>query len=170
MQTFKRRDRDKRDTDSVIIDEIAMRSFAVASQSLPVVADKNEDRILVQAILLQPGDTPSDLFIHESDLTVVEADEAPGAEFRAIRLRRFIGSMRVVKMNPGEKRVVLLALQPVQSGIHHQVARPLNSAEVEMFIFFQVELVIIVLKPLIEPPAAVQDKGADKSSALIALR
>jgi len=140
----------------------------MAPQSLTMISDKDMDAVLAQTVLLQPGDTPSNLFVHEGDLAVVLADEAPPAVFRKIGLRRLIGGIRVVKMDSGEEGAGLLLIQPGQRSIHHLHARFLFGPEVNMPVFLQVKLIVILLEALLKPPAPVQNKRTDEGTASIA--
>ena len=73
-QSLKGRRDDKRNVGGIVIDEVAVSPFPMTPQSLPMIASKDDDGVIAQAVLLQPSDTPSDLFVHESDFAVVPAD------------------------------------------------------------------------------------------------
>ena len=76
LELGKRRNDEKRHVDHGVVNEEPMGLFAMASQSFAVVTDEDEDRFLIQTVLRQPGHAPADLFIHKSDLAVIEAGAA----------------------------------------------------------------------------------------------
>ncbi len=152
----------------VIIDEIAVRAFAVAPQRLAVVADEHDGRRLVQAGPGQPVGQAAYLLVHEGDLAVVRAGRAAAGIGGGVGFGRRVGHVGVVEMDPGEEGLGLGRIEPGQGRVHDLVPRPLDFAEVEVPVFLQVELVVVVGEALLEPPSAVEDEGGDEGAGLVA--
>ena len=168
LQGGERHRNQERDMHGVIVDEVAVRAFAVAPQRLAVVADENDRRRLVQAVAGQPIGQAAYLFVHEGDLPVVEAVEPATGIGGRIRLGRSVGHMGIIEVDPGEEGLGLGGIEPGQGRVHDLVPRPLDLAEVEMFILLQVELVVVVREALLEAPAAVEDERGDEGAGLVA--
>ena len=73
FQIVDRRRHDEGDMLCVVVDVKAMSAFAMAPQPLAVIADDDNDGVLIEAGALQPGEAPIDLFIREGDLAIVKA-------------------------------------------------------------------------------------------------
>ena len=160
---------DERHVHRVVVDEVAVRPFAVPAEALSVVADHHDGRLTVETVRLQPRQQPPHLLIGEGDLAVVEAGHAARAELRAEGLRRLVGRVRVVEVDPGEERLLRAALEPGQRSVDHLVGGPLHAAEVEVLVLLQVEAIVVDLEALVEAPPAVEDERADERSRRVAL-
>jgi len=68
-----------------------------------------------QVIVLQPLIEAANLFIHEGNFTVIEADRRRVSISRKIGLWRFIRQMGIIKVNPGKERLTLISVSQVRA-------------------------------------------------------
>ena len=87
-----------------------MLLFAVFAQRFTVIAKEYDHGAVVELIALQPREEASEFVVGVSDLSVVGMTAVLGA----IRLRRIVGTVGVVQMQPEEKRSPWILLQPGQ--------------------------------------------------------
>ena len=73
-------------------------------------------------------------------------------------------------MNPGEERLALVAIEPMERRVHHLVAGPLHRRQIEVLELPQVELVVVDAEALVEAPAAVEHERSDERAGLITVR
>ena len=160
----------ERQAQSVVVHEVSVGPFAVAAQGLSVIAQDDDDRLLVQPIGVEPGNETSHLRVDKGDLAVIETGRTSPAVLRQEGLRRLVGRVRVVEVDPDKEGILLLSLEPGQSGVHDLVGWPLDAGEVEMLVLLEIELVVVHVEALVETPSPVEDEGADEGSGLVALR
>ena len=74
-----------------------MGLFSVLAQGFPVIAGEDDDRIVAPAPAFDGGEELLQGGVDIGDLTVVE----PAVVFGKKRLRRLVGFMRIVAVDPG---------------------------------------------------------------------
>src|SRR5207245_7143246 len=117
-----------------------------------------------EAPLLQERQQPPDLRVGERNLAVVEASAIAAGE----GFRRCVRKMRIVKVDPQEKRLPRDPLQPAQRLIHYQVAAPLGEVEIGLVQPAEVEMIEVGFKPLIQSESGVENGRADKGGRRVA--
>src|SRR5581483_4126329 len=107
-----------------IIKKDSVSIFLVFPQAFPVIADNYDGGVFVPALLLQIGEKMPKGGIRVGDLAVVKT------VFVGLRIwsGRFVGIVRIVKMNPNEARTCTVRVQPILGMLHHVHAAPLYPA------------------------------------------
>ena len=147
-----------------VVDEEGVRVLAVLAEALAVVGEEDEDRAVPDPRALQPRDeAPHDL-VGVGDLAEVRLARVAREE----RLRRLVGRVGVVEVDPGEELLRLHALEPREGEVHHLVALLLDGAEVHDLVLREVEVVGVVVEALVEAPARVEHPGADEGAGRVA--
>ena len=95
-----------------------MGLFAVLAEAFAVIAAEHHERVGLLARGRQPRQNPADLRIGEGDFAVVSIT----ARLFEKCLRRIIGRVRIVEMDPGEERGVALPPQPCERRVGDDVA------------------------------------------------
>jgi len=85
-----------------------MLVLAVLAEAFAVVADNDNQRRLIKGGAFQPAEKLADVGIGEFYFAVVAAP----AMARRVGLGRRVRIVRIVKMDPGEKRTAPVCLQP----------------------------------------------------------
>ena len=99
---------DQRNVDGRVVDEEAMLFFAVLAQRLSVIAEHDDRGAVVKLVLLQPGDQASQFVVGVGNFAVIRMRAVLGAK----GLRRIVRTVRIVQMQPEEKRTSRSLLQP----------------------------------------------------------
>src|SRR5215469_16008144 len=95
-----------------------------------------------------------------SDLAIVEMS----AVFGAVRLRRVIRAMRIVKMKPKEKGMIGGVPEPGDGAVDTLSRFAIDQADVFLFESLGGKCVIIKIEAAGQSPTAVQHKGTDNRS------
>ena len=82
-----------------LVDEEAVRAFAVFAEALAVIAHHHDDGAIGEVMRIEIAEQPADLRIDEGDLADVRM---PGVA-RLERLWRIVRRVRVVEMDPAEE-------------------------------------------------------------------
>ena len=77
--------------------------------------------------------------------------------------------MRVIKVDPDEKRVLAVFPKPIEGQVHDFVSRPLGAVQIFFKAGTHLEMVVIKIEPMIEAEAGVQHRRADKSAGSISV-
>src|SRR5260370_26011795 len=98
---------DDRDAHGRIVDEETVLSFAVLSKGFAVIAEEDDQGIVIEAVggLLEPGEEPSQLAVRVGDFALIGL-------LRVLRAERFgwvIRTVRVVEMEPEEQRLIWMS-------------------------------------------------------------
>src|SRR5579864_2410267 len=88
---------------------------------------------------------------------------------RAIRFRWIVRAMRIVQVQPEEKRAARILLQPGQCTADALAGGTLHQAQSSIGEGFGRERVIVEIKSAGQPPAAVENERADHRSRRIAV-
>src|ERR1035437_4598333 len=91
-----------------VVDEEAVRLFAVLSQAFAMVAAEHDYRVPIDSFLFQEAEKPSDLFIGKRNFSIVGLCRI----LATIRLGRTIRKMRIVEMHPKKKLLLRILRQP----------------------------------------------------------
>ena len=91
---------DERDVHGRIVDEETVLFFAVLSKGFAVIAEENDQRIVIEVVggMLEPGEEPTQLAVRVGDFALIGLLRI----LRAERFGRVIGAVRVVEMEPEE--------------------------------------------------------------------
>src|SRR5437870_13342640 len=108
-----------------VIDEEAVCLLAVFPQALAVVAGQNDQGIPQEALLPQESEHSTDLGVRKGDFTVIGMTEIP----TGIGLRRLVGCVRVVEVNPQKEWPPGVELEPPESRVHHSIPTALNRVQ-----------------------------------------
>ena len=154
---------DQRHMHGGVVDEKAVRPFAVLSQTFAMVAAEHDDRVPIDSFLFQEAEKPPDLFIGKRDFSIVGLCRI----LATIRLGRTIRKMRIVEMHPKKKLLLRILRQPVQRHIGHHIARTLHLVEIRFVQTAEIEVVIIKIKSLIQSKARVQNRGGNHRPRLV---
>src|SRR6266705_2894555 len=92
---------------------------------LAVFPGQNDQRVPKEALLPQESEHSADLGVRKGDFTVIEMTEIPAG----IGLRRFVGCVRVVEVNPQKEWPPGVELEPLEGGVHHSIATALDRAQ-----------------------------------------
>src|SRR5438105_3977152 len=95
--------------------------FSVLSEGLAVVRHNRDERSAKKISCAQFCDKLSDRGIRVSDLAVIRRCLIA----RAIRLRSFVGIVRIIKMDPEKKWSRAVFSQPCDRPVHNLFAAPL---------------------------------------------
>src|SRR6185369_8985754 len=107
-----------------------------------------------------------DLRIGEGDLAEIRMPLV----LRRERFRRPVRGVRVVQMNPREEGLPACLIDPRQRLVYDLVAGPLDGAERDRSRFAEIELVVVGVEALVEPPLRIEDVGGDEGTGTIAAR
>jgi len=130
-----------------------------------VVADDHHERVARFAVRLQAVHQPADLLVHEGDLAGVGIVGIA----RPVRLRRCIGDVGVVQVNPEKERSGGFAIEPREGVINDLVGRSLGVVHLLHAARFGTEPVDVRVEALVEPPARQQHVGGDKRRRAVAV-
>src|SRR5207244_3496561 len=108
-----RRFHDQRNVHRRVISEESVLVLSVFAERFAVVAEHNNEAVIVELTVLQPTDQSPQLMISVSDLSVIQVLLI----LPTIRFRRIVRTVRVVKMQPKEKRADRLLLVQAQRPI-----------------------------------------------------
>jgi len=122
--------------DCIIINKITVGQLTMFAQAFAMIADQNNNGFFFESIGFQPLRKAANLLIHEGNFSIVKADRRGIIVPGKIRFRRLVWEMRIIKMNPGKKRLPLILFEPAQSRVNHLITRPLNQAKVKLLVFF----------------------------------
>src|SRR5881296_2797145 len=121
-----------------------------------MIAEKGDESVFIKAELPQTLDHPPHLEIVEGDFPVVRSGRVSCAE----RLRRAIRAVRVIQVEPGEKRLRFPFLQPVEETVHSAVPAPFEQGKILRLWGVKVHAVVIHFEAPIQSPHRIKDKRA----------
>src|SRR4029077_17399054 len=98
--------------------------------------------------------------IRVGDLAIVEV----AAVFGAVRFRRIVRAVRVVKMQPEEKRASRSFLQPGDGRRYARAGAPVDNTCIFLLEGSPAEGIIVKVEAARQPPTPVENEGADHSS------
>ena len=150
--------------DRFLVDEEAVGALLVLPQAFAVVGRQDDEEIVAEPVPVDVVGEPGDLAVREGDL----AEVGILAVLALKRLRRRVGGVRIVEVDPGEELAVLLLLEPAQGLVDDLVGGPLDLAERDPFEAAQVELVEVGVEALVEAPLGVEDVGGDEGRRVVA--
>src|SRR6267143_1201134 len=155
----------QRDAYGRIVDEETVLSFTVLSKGFAVVAEEDDQGIVIETVggLLEPGKQPTQLAVRVGDFALIGLLRV----LRAERFGRVIRTVRVVEMEPEEKRLILVSLQPANSVVHTLFRTTLDEAEILLKELLPGKGVIVALKSAGEPPTPIAHKRADDRAGSI---
>jgi len=159
---------DQRHAHGGIVDEIAVFLLAVVAEALAVVSNHHHDRVLRKPSLVEPIQEPADLGVGEGDLPIVEPALAASFKSGPVWLRRIVGFVGVVEVEPGKERPLVRLLEPLQTDVHNSVSRSLDSGQIELLVGRHLEVVVVALESLIQTPPLVDNESGDHRSAPVA--
>ncbi len=99
---------DQRNVDGRVIDKESVFFFAVLAQRFSVIAEHDDRGAVIKPVLLEPGDQASQFVVGVGDFAVI----GMRAVLRTKRLRRIVRTVRIIQMQPEEKRPSRGFLQP----------------------------------------------------------
>src|SRR5260370_11641259 len=160
-----RRFQKERDTHGRIVDEEAVFFFAVLSKGFAVIAEEDDQGIVIEAVggLLEPGEEPSQLAVRVGDFALIGLLRV----LRAERFGRVIRTVRVVEMEPEEKRLIWMSFKPANGVVHALFRAALDEAEILYKELLPGKCVIVAFKSAGEPPTPNQYKRADDRAGSI---
>ena len=167
VQLVDRAGDDEGNVERVIVHEETVGPLAVTAQPLAMIADDDNDRLLIEAGRPKPGEHSTDLLIRKGDLAVIQTGEPTTPEVGTKRLGRLVRAVRVIQVDPGEKRCIPAGVEPMKRRVDHLIRGPLNRGQVDVLELLQVELVVVDAKPLIQTPAAIENERADERAGLV---
>ena len=88
-----------------VVDQVGVAGLAVLAEALAVIGGDRDDRVREAPAALEAREQAAELLVHVGDLAVV----GPRREARREGLRRLVGRVRVVVVDPQEERPVGLA-------------------------------------------------------------
>src|SRR6516164_4413976 len=133
------------------------------AQALTVISGEYNQRSVEKISLFEERYQAPHLCVSEGDLAIIGLAAIPAG----IRLRRRIGKMRIVEVDPKQKRPMRIALQPAQRLFHHHVAAALHQVQVGLVKAVEVKVVEIGIKTFVEAEAGVQNSGANKGCSRV---
>ena len=77
--------------------------------------------------------------------------------------------MRIVKVDPDEKRVLAVFPKPIEGQVHDFVSRPLGAIQIFFKAGTHLEMVVIKIEPMVEAEARIQHRRADNSAGSISV-
>ena len=135
-----------------------------------MVGEDGHDRRVEEPCCAQTVDEPAHLRVHVRDLAVVGRLREPGAE----RLRRVVGIVRVVEVDPQEERSRRPFRQPGQRAGHDLAAASLHRRVAVFLTALDLEARVVRVEPAVEAggeaAARVQDQRAYEGGGAVALR
>src|SRR6516164_6922969 len=126
------------------------------AQALTVISGEYNQRSVEKISLFEERYQAPHLCVSEGDLAIIGLAAIPAG----IRLRRRIGKMRIVEVDPKQKRPMRIALEPTQRFVQHGVAAALHKVQVGFVKAVEVKVVEIRIKALIEAEAGVENRRA----------
>src|SRR5215831_16170501 len=129
-----------------VIDKEAMSLFAVLTQDFTVIAAQDDHCALVQTLLLEKVDQSRDLRVRKRNLAVVRAILV----LAVIWCGRPIRIMRIVKMHPEKKLLLIIFSQPVKRNIGHDIRGTFHFFQVRFLEPAEIEVVVIEVKSAIQ--------------------
>jgi hypothetical protein len=150
--------------DHTLVDEEAVPFLAVVVQALAVIADDDDDGAFEQIAIAEELDHAADLRVRERDLPLVGIAGIAALE----RFRRIVRGVRIVEMDPREKRRGAVLVDPRQRAVDDLVARALDRAHREDLVLGQIEVVEIGVEPLRDAPLRIEHVGRDEAPGRVA--
>ena len=146
-----------------VIRQHPVRELAVIAEPFAVIAGHRHHGVLDLAGGAQPGQHARDLRVGEGDLAVVGV----AAGFFQELLRRIVGRVRIVEMNPGKERLAAAVPEPLQRGIDDDVAsafgfEPRGAGGIAR------HPIVVGVEADRQAEPAIEDVGADKRAGAIA--
>ena len=126
-----------------------------------MVPHQDQQGVVSEFCLVQPVEQLPDQGIGEQHLRVVGGFGVAADPGRP-RLRRLVGPVRVVEVDPGEEPFLLHLVHPVERRLEDLVAGALHAVEADPFELAEVEVVEVAVETLVEPPPGVDDEGGDE--------
>ena len=149
--------------DGGVVDEVAVELLAVVAEALAVVRGQNHQRSIKICTLFQGFAEVADQGVGVGDLALVGAP----AILRRKRLRRRVGIVRVVEVEPQKERRGLVALvEPAHGFGDGLIARTLHRTEVRILEFTEIEVVEVAVETAPDPPPRVEHEGAHETAGL----
>ena len=130
---------------------------------------RTSTRVLREFVFVQPVEQLPDQGIGEQHLRVV-GGLGVAADPRRPRLRRLVGPVRVVEVDPGKEPFLLHPVHPVERRREDLVAGALHAVEADPLELAEVEVVEVAVETLVEPPAGVDDEGGDERAGPVPRR
>src|SRR5258708_3031098 len=103
-----------------------MLTLAVLPQRFAVVAEHDDQAPVIKLIALEPGDQASEFVIGVSNLPVIQMPLI----LRVVRRGWIVGAVRIIKVQPKEKRSLMICLQPSQRPSYTLFRLAIDQAEV----------------------------------------
>ena len=158
---------DQRNMNGAVVNEVAVKRFAMVAQPLAVIRGDHHHAPLQNAPVLELADEATDQRIGVGHLGLVGPARVLGAK----GLRRGVGIVRVVEVKPEAKRTLLgfisLSLfQPPEGRRDGLASWPLHRAQIRIFERTEVEIVEVVVESTADAPARVEHEGADEAGGL----
>src|SRR5271170_6976458 len=97
-----------------VVDEETVLILAMLPEGLAVIAEGDDQRRIVEAVLFEPSHQVAEFVIGVGNLAIVGVI----AVLRPVRFRRIVRTMRIVKMQPEKKRPSWSFFQP-RNGMRH---------------------------------------------------
>ena len=139
--------------------------FAVVTQAFAVITRQDDQRIRKTRLLLQERHQTAYLSIDKGNSPVIGASLVTAG----VRLRRVVGVMGIVKMNPEEERPPGALLQPAQRFVDYHVTRSFHNVCLRFVKMVEVEVIEIGFKTLIQSIAGIEHRGAEECPCSIAV-
>src|SRR6266496_4734071 len=137
--------------------------FSVFSQAFSVISEEDNQRVVVEFVVLEVVNDLSYVLGGVSDLSVVGAL----AVLAIVRRRRFVWIVRVEQVQPQKKRLLVVFLEPVQSLTNHNVA-PAFGNRLPVTVQREGKVVVIGIESLVQPPARFEHGGSYDGSRPVA--
>ncbi len=151
--------------DGGVVDKEAMLVFAMLAQRFAMVAQEQNQTLLVELVPLEPSDQTAEFMIGIGDLSVIQMPSI----LAPIRFRRIVGAVRIVQMEPEEERSPRILLQPRQGVIHAFSRTAIHQPQVAVHEGPGREYVVVEIKAASQSPTSVQDEGAHHRARVIAM-
>ena len=151
---------DQRHMDCGVVHKEPVLVFAMFPKRLAVIAECDDQRRIIKAVLLEPCHQVSELVIRVSDLTIVEV----AAVFRAVGFRRIVWAVRVVKVQPEKKWASRSLLQPGDGMRYALSGATVHQPGILFLEGFRRKRVIVKIEAACQPPTPVEHEGADHGS------
>ena len=130
---------DQRNMHGGVVDEEAVLVFAVFAERFAVIAKGDDQRRIIKMVLLEPCHQVSEFVIRVGDLAIVEMAAVLGA----VGLRRIVGAMRIVKMQPEKKRTARSFLQPCDGMRHALAGATVHQADIFLLKGFRRKRIVV---------------------------
>ena len=142
---------------SGVVDEKAVLVFAVFAERLAVIAEGDDQRRIIETVLLEPRHQVSEFVIGIGNLAIVEV----AGVFGAVGLRRIVGAVRIVKMQPEKKRASRSSLQPCDGMGYALPGGTVDQADIFFLECPGRKRIIIKIEAARQSPTAVEHEGTD---------